>query len=168
MQGEDFEVNLRLLRLGGYDMVLGVDWIREISPICFDFNKIEVTFEKGGKRMTITGNAEISTCKLISGKRLHKLFKSKWTQVAQLFLIRTIDQEEEEVDYGGKLVLDSTRDGSIPWEVNQLDLLDELLAKFKDLFEPKALPPPRPLDHTINLKPNSEPINIHSYRYPPK
>ena len=150
-------------------MVLSVDWMREVSSICFDFKKMEVTFDKGGKQMTITGSAEAGTCKLISGKRLYKLFKSKWTQVAQLFSIRAIDQEEEELDYGGKLTLESTRDGSIPWEVNQLDLLDELLAEFKDLFEePKALPPLRPLDHTINLKPNSEPVNIRSYRYPPK
>lgn len=68
--------------------------------------------------MTITGSAEAGTCKLISEKRLHKLFKSKWTQVVQLFSIQAIDQEEEELDYGGKLILDSMRDGSIPWEVN--------------------------------------------------
>ena len=29
-------------------------------------------------------------------------------------------------------------------------------------------PPPRPIDHTINLKPNVEAVNIRSYRYPPK
>ena len=75
---------------------------------------MEVTFEKGGKRITITCSPEVGTCKLISGKRLHKLFKSKWTQVAQLFSIQAVNQEEEEPDYGGKLVLDSTRDGSIP------------------------------------------------------
>ena len=89
--------------------------------------------------------------------------------MAQLFSIQAVNQEEEEPDYGGKLRWDSKRNGFIPWEVNQLDLLDELLAEFKDLFEePKALPPPRPLDHTINLKPNSKPVNICSYRYPPK
>lgn len=46
--GEDFEVDSRLLRLGGCDMVLGVDWMREVNPICFDFKKMEVIFEKGG------------------------------------------------------------------------------------------------------------------------
>jgi len=56
--------------------------MREVSPICFDFNKMEVTFEKGGKRMTLIGSAEVGTCKMISGKKLHKLLRSKWTQVA--------------------------------------------------------------------------------------
>lgn len=31
----------------------------------------------------------------------------------------------------------------------------------------KALPLTREFDHAINLKPNSEPINIRSYHYPP-
>ena len=40
MQGESFEADLQLLKLGECDMVLGVDWIREVSPICFYFNKL--------------------------------------------------------------------------------------------------------------------------------
>ena len=95
-------------------MVLGVDWMREVSTICFDFKKMEVTFEKGGKRITITGNAEVGTCKLISRKRLHNLFKNKWTRVTQLFSIQAVNQEEEGSDCGGKLMLDSKRNGSIP------------------------------------------------------
>ena len=44
--------------------------------------------------------------------------------------------------------------------------IDELLVEFKDLFtEPVTLPPTRTLDHSINLKPNTEPVNIRSYRY---
>ena len=88
--------------------------MREVSLICFDFNKMEVTFEKGGRRMTITGNAEMGTCKLITGKRLHKLFKNKWTNVAQLFSIQAAEQEEEESDYGRKLMLDSKDSASTP------------------------------------------------------
>ena len=36
MQGETFEADLRLLKLGGCQIVLGVDWMREISSISFD------------------------------------------------------------------------------------------------------------------------------------
>jgi len=75
-------------------MVLRVDWMREVNPICFDFNKMEMTFNKGGRRMTLTGSVETRTCKMITGKRLHKLFKSKWTQMAQLFSIHAIELEE--------------------------------------------------------------------------
>lgn len=36
MQGEKFETDLRLLQLGGCDVVLGVDWMKGVSPISFD------------------------------------------------------------------------------------------------------------------------------------
>jgi len=53
-------------------------------------------------------------------------------------------------------------------EVHQLNYLNMLLAEYEELFvEPNSLPPKRSFDHLINLKPNLEPINIRSYRYPP-
>jgi len=45
MQGHEFMADLQILKLGGCDIVLGVDWRRTISPIIFDFYKLEVTFE---------------------------------------------------------------------------------------------------------------------------
>jgi len=78
MHGEAFEADLRLLKLGGCVIVLGVDWMKEVSPINFDFNKMEVTFEKEGRRITLTGSTETGVCKMISRKRLQKIFKSKW------------------------------------------------------------------------------------------
>ena len=47
MQEEKFEIDLRLLQLGACDVVLGVDWMKGVSPISFDFNRIEVSFENG-------------------------------------------------------------------------------------------------------------------------
>jgi len=36
MYGEQFEVDIRLLRLGGCDIVLGVDWRKNVSPmLCY-------------------------------------------------------------------------------------------------------------------------------------
>ena len=53
-------------------------------------------------------------------------------------------------------------------QVHTQHLIDELLDSYKDLFaEPTTLPPTRTLDHSINQKPNAEPINIRSYRYSP-
>ena len=81
-------------------------------------------------------------------------------QVAQLFSIQAIEQQEEELGRGGP---------NHTWQVHELTLLDSLLIEYKDLFvEPKTLPPKRPLDHVIPLIPNVVPVNIRSYRYPPK
>ena len=82
MNGEKFVADLRLLKLGGCDVVLGVDWMKGVGPISFNFNKMEVTFEKDGKKKTLTGSQESTVCKMISGKRLQRMFKSKLSQVA--------------------------------------------------------------------------------------
>ena len=77
MHGETFEVDLRLLKLGGCDIILGVDYMMGVNLISFDFNKMVVTFEKESRRMTLTGNTETTVCKMILGKKLQKIFKSK-------------------------------------------------------------------------------------------
>ena len=46
--------------------------MRTVSPITFDFNKLGVTFEKDGKRLTLIGSLGMGACKLISGKKLKK------------------------------------------------------------------------------------------------
>jgi len=38
--------------IGGCDIVLGVDWMRRVSPLAFDFDKLEVTVEIGGRKLT--------------------------------------------------------------------------------------------------------------------
>ena len=48
-----------------------------MSPICFDFNMMEVSFEKEGKRMTLTSGKEAVACKMITGKRLRRVLQSK-------------------------------------------------------------------------------------------
>ena len=70
MQGEEFEVDLKLFKLGGCDVVLGVDWMKHVSPICFDFNKMEVIFKEKDKKITLTGSKKVGICKMITEKRL--------------------------------------------------------------------------------------------------
>ena len=96
MQGEKFEADLRLLQLGSCDVVLGVDWMKRVSPISFDFNKMEVSFEKEGRRMTLLGNKEVGTCKMISGKWLQRVFRGRWNQLAQFFSMVAVEEELED------------------------------------------------------------------------
>lgn len=37
MQGVKFQADIRVLALGGCDMVLGTDWMKQFSPLLFDF-----------------------------------------------------------------------------------------------------------------------------------
>ena len=100
MQGQEFITDLRLLKLAGCDIVLGVDSMRTVSPIIFDFKKLEVTFEKDGKRLTLIGSLDMGACKLISGKKLQKFFKTTKTQMAQMFSIYAVETGQlEEAEF---------------------------------------------------------------------
>ncbi|XP_047320441.1 uncharacterized protein LOC124924445 [Impatiens glandulifera] len=58
IQSHDFLLDFRTIKLGGYDMVLGVDWMTKYGPVSLDFearvmkarlsvSDAEATFEKG-------------------------------------------------------------------------------------------------------------------------
>ena len=55
---QEFRANMRILKLGGYNIILGVDWMSTVSPLTFNFNKLEVTAEIGGKKLTLVGSLE--------------------------------------------------------------------------------------------------------------
>lgn len=48
-----------------------------------------------------------------------------------------------------------------------IDQLRELMTDYTDIFSlPSGLPPSRPFDHRIPLKPHTAPVNVRPYRYP--
>ena len=63
-------VDLRILKLGGCDIILGEDWMRIVSPLTFDFNKLEVTVVIEEKKLTLSGSLEEGECKLFKGEKL--------------------------------------------------------------------------------------------------
>ena len=42
--------------------------------------------------MTLTGERESRSCKMILGKKLHKMLKSKWCQLSQLFSLVVVGE----------------------------------------------------------------------------
>lgn len=51
MQGCTFSFNIRLLDLGGYCMVLGVDWMKPYSPLTFDCENLKFHSIRKGSRL---------------------------------------------------------------------------------------------------------------------
>jgi len=49
-----------------------------VSPLIFDFSKLEATFELEGEKLTLTGSLEIGECKMITGKKLQEDVSAKW------------------------------------------------------------------------------------------
>ncbi|KAF7140896.1 hypothetical protein RHSIM_Rhsim06G0107000 [Rhododendron simsii] len=130
MQGTDFTSEVRLLPLGGCDMVLGVQWLSTLGPVLWDFKNLQIQFSVFGKKLTLTGDLATDV-RLVDAKKMqHLLNKQSPGMLAQLCSIQ-----------------------AVPSKVVHPDLL-QLLHTFDDVFmEPKGLPPFRSHDHQIPLKP---------------
>lgn len=55
MHGQQFEADLRLLLLGGYDMVLGADWLRNLDDVIFNLAKLCISLKHQGTPITVKG-----------------------------------------------------------------------------------------------------------------
>ncbi|KAG8388303.1 hypothetical protein BUALT_Bualt02G0111500 [Buddleja alternifolia] len=68
IQGQSFTYPVRIIKLGGCDLVLGGDWLRKYSPIEFDYDKMKLTISRSGKKIALKAITENSELKLISAK----------------------------------------------------------------------------------------------------
>jgi hypothetical protein len=55
IQGHTFSTDVRVLHLGAYDMILGMDWLEEHSPMQCDWSKKSMSFNHNGKFITLQG-----------------------------------------------------------------------------------------------------------------
>ncbi|KAF2308594.1 hypothetical protein GH714_011033 [Hevea brasiliensis] len=73
-----FVFDIKILKLGSFDIILRVDWMRTISPVLFDFVNSRVTFKKNGKEITLYGiNDKAVTCKMLQCEDINKLWQRK-------------------------------------------------------------------------------------------
>nr|XP_027081138.1 uncharacterized protein LOC113703854 [Coffea arabica] len=141
----NFKFNLKVMELGGWDIILGVDWMTHFSPITFDFQQLKISLHHEGGEIHLHGQADNCDMDLIRGKDLRTFIEYK----KQMCMAMTSQQQE-----GSKLE-------STPQEVQ------ELLQEYEDIFQtPSSLPPSRSVDHEIPLKPNAQPFKLKPYRYP--
>lgn len=55
MQNELFAFKIRLLKVGGCDMILGMDWIDAVAPVVLHTRPYSMSFMKEGKMVTLVG-----------------------------------------------------------------------------------------------------------------
>ncbi|KAJ3707881.1 hypothetical protein LUZ61_011586 [Rhynchospora tenuis] len=145
LQGHEFEKDVRLLAIQGYDMILGLDWLTSLGPMKIDWSKGILEFNKGNKEVKLTVREEFAEVQLVKGivNVEKEVKKGNDVIIAQIF---RIEEGKEEPKLNSE------------WQV----VVDE----FKDVFdEPKGLPPQRGVDHKINLLPESKPVNQRPYRF---
>ncbi|XP_026409868.1 uncharacterized protein LOC113304966 [Papaver somniferum] len=145
MQGHNFSEDLRMLPLGGCDMVLGADRLRKQGEVMFNLSKLCISFNYKGNKITLQGSTVKVLLKMISCNAFKKnLSKTSHGIIGKLSSISVCEIPK-----------------SIPEPITRL------IQEFSDIFdEPKQLPRTRSLFHSIPLKPNSEPVNLRPYKCP--
>ena len=121
--------------------------MKQVGPVTLDMNNLTLTVYKDHQPITLKANSQPgSSLQVISG--------------ATLFILLG----QNECGFIGQLKNnppDSKSTTNVPTEISPL------LETCKPVFEePKGLPPIRPHDHSIPLKPNATPFSIKPYRYP--
>lgn len=155
IQGERFENDCRMLKLGGRDVVLGMDWIDMYAPIELHTRPLSISFHKEGKKVNLKGLVGKQRLKVVSKKEVNQ-----WkTKGVKGFLVM----------YDSKGITGGELQGELCGIAEQhpdIAELREILQEFIVLFqEPTTLPPARYCDHEVPLLPNAKPVNVGPYRY---
>uniref|UniRef100_A0ACD5YQQ8 Uncharacterized protein n=1 Tax=Avena sativa TaxID=4498 RepID=A0ACD5YQQ8_AVESA len=148
--GATFNTPMRVLNLGAYDAILGMDWLKQHSPMLTDWNKKILSFSHGGHQVTLHG---IQSTSATSVREIPVEQLAKWAKGNDIWAMAVVHTTASQ----------STSESSVcPAPIQ------ELLTEFQSVFsEPAELPPPRQYDHAIPLKPYSTPFNSRPYRYSP-
>lgn len=149
-QGVTFTTNLRVLPLGSYDIILGIDWLEQHSPMKVHWKEKTMSFHYAGERIHLQGaRADTTQCQQLSSKELDALLQR--AGVARVVHLCAMGTEEIKAT-----------------ELLVPPAISDLLQEYIHLFaEPSGLPPRRAFDHTIPLLPGARPVNIRPYRYSP-
>ncbi|KAJ4801510.1 polyprotein [Rhynchospora pubera] len=145
LQGHEFERDVRLLAIQGYDMILGLDWLTSLGPMKIDWGQGSLEFCTEGKDVKLKVREETAEVKVIDGNLdiEKEVKKGSEVLIAQLFRVEE-DKEEKMLP--------------IEWQ--------NIVEEYHDVFkEPKGLPPKRTTDHKITLLPDAKPINLRPYRF---
>lgn len=146
-QEQTFQTDFKVLPLACYDVILGMDWLEEHSPMKINWKLKHVAFEhKGSEIMLQVLLPDTQQCSIISVQQLDALFKQD--AVLQIFELGIQSDHKLQED--------------IPPSIQSL------INEFADLFaEPAGLPPKRAYDHTIPLLAGAQPFRLRPYRYTP-
>ncbi|XP_027066512.1 uncharacterized protein [Coffea arabica] len=144
IQDYQFQFDLKVMELGTWDIILGVDWMYQFRPITFDFHSLSISLSSSGSLLHLQGLVNQPVMELVRGKDLRTFIEEKRRHCVAL---QAESQQHQQVD--------------VPEQV------EAVLRQYSQVFAiPTGLPPERELDHQINLKPGAEPFKLKPYRYP--
>ena len=127
-------------------MVFGISWMKKLGRVLIDYNKLTTEFIHEGKHTILSAENLLKT-EPLSERHMKKLLDS--SNIASLCQFQLVTDN------------DTASSSAIPQPVR--DLLHQHTSVFQ---EPTALPPPRAIDHQIELQPGSKPVHVRPYKYP--
>ncbi|KAF7841378.1 Transposon Ty3-G Gag-Pol polyprotein [Senna tora] len=143
LQDHEVIVDLLVLDIKGSDVVLGVQWLIELGDVMTNHKELTLTFQ------TPTGVTKLHGEKLlvtepINGKVVKKLAKAN--SISCLFSMQVLTKPTDQTQQ------------DLPVPVRQL------LHEYSCVFAvPKGLPPPRAIDHKIELLHRAKPVSVRPY-----
>uniref|UniRef100_A0ACD5XYT6 Uncharacterized protein n=1 Tax=Avena sativa TaxID=4498 RepID=A0ACD5XYT6_AVESA len=141
-QGYTFHTDMRVLELGGYAAVLGMDWLQSYSPMTIDWIDKSLKIPHNGSEAHLQGIR--SSSMTLSSMTVEELRNAHAGN--DIWALAVVE-------------LDATQPEASPSAVVPPDLA-ELLTEFKDVFAtPSSLPPHRVYDHAVSLEAQHAPIN---------
>ena len=139
-QGHEFKTDFKVIKLGVYDAILGLDWLKQHSPMQIDWRlqHLTVTTDKGSINLQGIHATNPSVQTITPAELIHEC---KTGAVAHLIHLCTAQQMEE------------TADPNSP-------VIQQILDRFSHVFTtPTELPPKRSRDHQIPLMQGAQPVN---------
>ncbi|XP_027122021.1 uncharacterized protein [Coffea arabica] len=144
IQNYQFKFDLKVIELRGWDIILGVDWMCQYSPIMFDFHTLSVALSDRGSLLHLQGFVNQLAMELVRGRDIKTFIQETHRNCAAMHTDEARESDEH-----------------LP------ESIEGILQQHSQVFStPTGLPLERELDHQINLKPGAEPFKLKPYRYP--
>ncbi|WVZ13617.1 hypothetical protein V8G54_011183 [Vigna mungo] len=153
MQGHKFMVDLHVLPISCADVVLGIQWLKDLGPVVTDYSQLTMKFIRDGKFVEFKADAPPKPSD-ISAQQVKRILQTRGA--AGFFHIRILPTTPSQI-------LPNTQIAP----THHMPQIATLLHKYSQLFQkPTSLPPSRSMDHQIHLLPDSSPVSVRPYRYP--
>lgn len=76
IQGHTFQVDTKVISLGAYDIIPGLDWLEQHNPMTCDWKKKWIQFEHNNELARLQGvkPTDLTVIKEMTGEQLYKLY----------------------------------------------------------------------------------------------